>query len=173
MSILQTKLITRVDICKYLQISKSVNEEKLNEIIIKVQILEILPLLGQSFYNDLVKNVNLYNLLLEGGSYTVSNVTYQNYGLKSCIVHYVDAYYKMFGDITDTPFGLVNKLNGNESKQVDYAIKKSLYNENKKVAYNIWLNVENYLIKTQNSLYLQNQNICKNNLQNLKISKII
>lgn len=175
MSLLQVKLVNRIDIANYLQISKSVNEDKLNEIIVKVQISELLPLLGVKLFNYLLLNpTSTENAsLLNGGSYTIGSETFINYGLKSVLVHYVDAYYKMFGDATDTPFGLVQKLNGSESKPIEQTTKKTLYIENRKVAFNIWLNVQEYLLKTENSLYLQNNNICKNNNTNFKISKII
>jgi hypothetical protein len=175
MSLLQTKLINRNDIAQFVQISKSVNEDKLNEMIVKVQISDILPLLGTKLFEELMQNptstANAH--LLTGGSYSYNGINYANYGLKSVIIHYVDSYYKMFGDATDTPFGLVNKLNGNESKPVELATKKTLYTENKKVAYNIWQNVELYLIRTNNILFLHNNNnICKPK-QTFKISKII
>lgn len=175
MSLLETKLVNRIEIAKFLQISKSVNEDKLNEIIIKVQINDILPLLGTNLFNDLLTNPTSTGnaSLLNGGSYAANGINYINYGLKSVICHYVDAYYKMFGDATDTPFGLVNKLNGIESKPVEYPIKKTLYTENKKVAFTIWENVRDYLIKTENLLYLQNLNICQKRNSNFKISKII
>lgn len=175
MSLLETKLVNRIEIAKYLQISKSVNEEKLNEMIVKVQINDILPLLGTALFNDLLTNTTSTGnaSLLNGGSYTANGITYINYGLKSVICHYVDAYYKMFGDATDTPFGLVNKLNGSESKPVDYITKKTLYTENKKIAFTIWENVRDYLIKTENLLYLQNLNVCQKKNSAFKISKII
>lgn len=173
MSLLQTKLINRSEISNYLQISKSVNEDKLNEMIVKVQINEIMPLLGNKLFDDLMQNTTATaNLeLLNGGSYNYNGINYVNYGLKSVIIHYVDAYYKMFGDVTDTPFGLVNKLNGNESMPVDYNMKKTLYTENRKVAFNVWQNVELYLIRTANVLFLQNKNFCGPK-QTFKISKI-
>ena len=176
MSLLQTKLVNRIEIAKYLQISKSVNEDKLNEMITKVQINDILPLLGTDLFNDLLTNTTSTGnaSLLNGGSYIANGINYINYGLKSVIVHYVDAYYKMFGDATDTPFGLVNKLNSNESKPVDYSTKKTLYTENKKVAFTIWENVRDYLILTENIYYLKNVNNCNYNLNNnFKITKII
>jgi hypothetical protein len=173
MSLLQMKLINKNDIAQYVQISKSVNEDKLNEIIVKVQISDILPLLGNKLFEDLMQNPTSNAQLLTGGSYTYNGMIYENYGLKAVIIHYVDAYYKMFGDATDTPFGLVNKLNGNESKPVEQTTKKTLYTENKKVAYNIWQNVELYLIRTNNILFLQNNNnVCKPK-QTFNISKII
>lgn len=171
MSLLQTKLINRTDLSNFFQISKSLNDEKLNEIIIKVQIIEILPLLGNSLFEDLMKNTNsTENInLLNGGSYTYNNTTFNNYGLKTIIVHYVDAYYKMFGDNIDTPFGLVNKLNNTESKPVDYNMKKTLYTENKKIAFNLWQNVEKYLLRTGNLLYIKK---AEYNMLSFNISKI-
>lgn len=166
---LQTKLVNRETIALFKQIAKTVADDKLNDVIIQTQIDDIRPLLGDKLFNDLMNNTEDYDALMDGGVYTYSGVTYQNYGLKAVISYYVYARYMMFGAVTDTPFGLVEKLNGQNSQPVDYSIKKSLYQTNRQTAFNVWLTVHDYLIRTNNSLYGTN---CHTKKNNFKISKI-
>jgi hypothetical protein len=153
---LQQKLINRDEIREYKQISKTANDDRLNDIIIQVQINELRPLLGEDLFNAIMNDAVSYTDLLNGGVYEVSGITYQNYGLKAVLSYYIDAYWKMFGDVTSTPFGNVTKLSGGESEPITDGFRKSIYIMNKQSAYNIWLNVELYLRRTNEPLY----NIC-------------
>ncbi len=166
---LQTKLVNRADIALFKQISKTVADAKLDDIIIQTQIDDIRPLLGDKLFNDLMNNTDDYDTLMDGGVYTYNGITYQNYGLKAVIAYYVYARYMMFGAVTDTPFGLVEKLNGQDSKPVDYPIKKSLYTSNRQSAFNIWLTVHDYLIRTNNELYA---NVCITKRNKFNINRI-
>lgn len=162
-------LITRNEIAEYCQISKTVNDDRLNETIRTAQINELRPLLGERLFDDILANTSNYNALLNGGTYTYNGVTYTNYGLKAVLAHYTYAYYSMFGDVTDTPFGMVNKLAGDVSKPIDYSFKKSMFTVNKDKAFNIWLTVDNFLRRTNNPLYLSG---CRGVNRNFNISKI-
>ena len=167
---LQTKLVNRADIALFKQISKTVADAKLEDIIIQTQIDDIRPLLGDKLFNDLMNNTDDYDTLMDGGVYTYNGITYQNYGLKAVIAYYVYARYMMFGSVTDTPFGLVEKLNAQDSKPVDYPIKKSLYTSNRQSAFNIWLTVHDYLIRTNNELYA---NVCITKRNKFNINRIV
>jgi hypothetical protein len=173
---LSNKLITRLDISDYKQISQTVYDDVLNAIIIEAQIQDIAPLLGERLFNDLLNNVGNYNDLLNGGTYTYSNILYTNYGLKAVLSYYTYARYQMFGGVIDTPFSQIEKLEGNESRPTSENTKKALYQMNRDSAFNVWKSVENYLIRTDNILY---RNICLNhncttqNKNNITISKII
>lgn len=149
----ETILITKSEIQEFKQISNSINSDKLNQIIKEAQFNDLLPLLGERLYNDLMVNTVNYADLLDGSVYTVNNITYTNYGLKAVLAHYVYARYAMFGDVIDNPFGMTTKLNLNESKQIDYSTKKTFYAANQNTAYNYWLNVESFLIRTKVNLY--------------------
>jgi hypothetical protein len=166
---LQQKLITREEIRQYKQIAQTVNDDRLNDIILQVQLDEIRPVLGEDLFNALMQSPENYEDLLNGGTYEYSGVTYSNYGLKAVIAYYVYAYWMMFGDVTNTPFGTVTKLNGNVSQPTDYPIKKSLFTTNKNSAYNIWLNVELFLRRTNEPLYA---NCFCQKKTNFRISKI-
>lgn len=149
---IQTKLVTRASIAEYKQISKTVFDDKLNELIIESQFQDVMPLLGELLFNDVMTNTANYTDLLEGGTYEYNGITYHNYGLQAVIAYYVYARYAMFGNVTDTPFGQVTKLVG-ESQTTDYAYKKQAYQMNRDSAYQMWRSVENYLIRTENELF--------------------
>lgn len=148
-----TALITRLEIQKYKQLSNSGKDEKLNEIIIQSQMVDLLPLLGERLFYDILSNLANYTDLLNGNTYTYNSITYTNVGLKAVLAHYVYARHSLYGDVIDTAFGLKEKLNNDVSKQVDYPMKKTLYEHNCNYAYNLWLNVELYLTRTNNELY--------------------
>lgn len=148
-----TQLITRAEIQQYKQLSNSINNDKLNELILQSQMVDLLPLLGERLYYDLLDNIAGYTDLLEGSTYTFQSVTYTNVGLKAVLAHYIYARYAMFGDIIDTAFGLKTKINNDVSERIDTGYKKTLYESNCNYAFNLWLNVENYLIRTNNELY--------------------
>ena len=150
---IQTLLINRAKIAEYKQISKSVFDDVLNSHIRDAQFDDVKPLIGERLYNAIVADQTAHATLLNGGTYTYNGITYINQGLKSVIVYYTYARYMMFGDVVDTPFSLVNKLNQGESQRVDYATKKSLYQINQNSAFNLWLSVRDYLIRTNYALY--------------------
>jgi len=172
---LTTKLITKADIKQYKQISETAFSDVFDSIILETQIQDIAPLLGEALFNDLMINTDDYDALLDGGAYTYNNLTYQNYGLKAVIAYYFYARYQMFGNITDTPFSLVEKLdNEGKSQQVSQRTKDALYQMNRDSAFTLWKSVENYLIRTNNTLF-NSLDLCKNRIENkssFKISKI-
>lgn len=142
------KLITRSDIANYRQISKTSNDDKLNELILDAQMLDLQPLLGERLYNKILSNPSDYTELLEGGSYNYQNASYTNYGLKMVLAYYAYARYVMFGSAIDTPFSLTEKLNP-DSRPVETSSKKTTWHLNRESASQIWENVSNYLIRTK------------------------
>ena len=81
-------LITRNDIAKYRQISKSANDAKLNEMILDAQLLDLQPLIGESLYNKLLASPSDFEELLNGGIYEVDSISYTNYGLKMVLAYF-------------------------------------------------------------------------------------
>lgn len=143
------KLITRTEIAKYKQISKTPNDDKLNEMILDAQMLDIQPLLGEKLYNKIIATPADYTSLLDGGSYDYNGTSYTNYGLKMVLSYYTYARYIMFGSAIDTPHSFVEKLDPN-SRPVEFAPKKTIYQLNRDAAYQLWDNVSRYLIRTNN-----------------------
>ncbi len=158
---LETVLTTRAEIQKYKQLANSSYDAKLNQVIIEAQLQDLKPLLGERLFNDVLKDVSdtgntdgtIYTALLNGGEYTEDGCTYYNPGIKAVLANYVYGRLVMWGDVVDNPFGMTHKLNSPDSKPVDFATKKSFYNENQSFAYNLFLEVRRFLILTDVALY--------------------
>lgn len=140
-------LITRNDIARYRQVSKTPNDAKLNEMILDAQMLDLQPLIGESLYNKIMAAPEAYEALLEGGIYEVDGIGYTNYGLKMVLAYFAYARYMMFSGFTDTPFSVVEKLSP-DSRPVDAASKKTIYSLNREAAFQIWENVKRFLVRT-------------------------
>jgi len=173
---LSTKWINRTDVALYKQISATVYDDVFNSITIEAQIQDLAPLLGERLFNDINNNIEDYNELLDGGTYTYNDILYTNYGLKAVLSYYFYARYQMFGGVIDTPFSQIEKLEGAESRPTSENTKKALYQMNRDSAFNVWKSVENYLIRTKNELYgvntlgINHKPIEKNNIS---LSKIV
>lgn len=168
---IQNKLITRTDIALYKQISKTVYNDVLDSCIVDAQFQDVATLLGERLFNDVMTNPNSYTDLLDGGTYDYNGITYTNYGLKAVISYYTYARYIYYGSNVDTPFSVVNKLEGSNSQPISEKAKKDLYILNRDSAYKIWGSVDNFLRRTNVSLYVDS---CKTKPNNtFKISKIV
>ncbi|PZR24449.1 MAG: hypothetical protein DI539_00290 [Flavobacterium psychrophilum] len=161
-------LITRNDIAKYRQISKSPNDAKLNEMILDAQMLDLQPLIGESLYNKLLSTPEEYQDLLEGGIYEEEGIDYTNYGLKMVLAYFAYARHIMFSSVTDTAYSVVEKLNDN-SRPADVSSKKTIYNLNREASYQIWENVKQYLIRIKHPDFGNCQRSTKKGLRFKKI----
>jgi hypothetical protein len=162
-------LITRSDIAKYRQISKSPNDAKLNEMILDAQMLDLQPLIGESLYNKILASPEDYNDLLEGGSYEADDIDYTNYGLKMVLAYFAYARHIMFSSVTDTAYSVVEKLNDN-SRPADASSKKTMYSLNREAALQLWENVRHYLIRTKHSDFIHCK---KTTATGLRFKKIV
>lgn len=160
-------LITRNDIARYRQISKTPNDDKLNEMILDAQLLDLAPLLGEKLFTAITASPENYDLLLNGGIYEHDGVSYSCYGLKMVLSYFTYARYVMFSSIISAPISIVEKLNP-DSKPVEPHSKKSIYGINRDSAFKIWQNVENYLLRSQDVLFTRNTS-CKTTLRFNKI----
>jgi hypothetical protein len=153
-------------------LSSSGYEAKLDQIILDAQFIDLRPLLGEELYNDLLNKVedgsNQYDDLLDGSTYTYQNTTYNNYGLRVVLANYIYARWIMEGDVIDNPFGATRKLNQGVSEPISFQTKKQLDTDNKNSAYNYWLNVRAFIVRTGLPLY----NVCRPQKNTFKISKI-
>ncbi|KGO88098.1 hypothetical protein Q765_03320 [Flavobacterium rivuli WB 3.3-2 = DSM 21788] len=149
-------LITRDDIAKYRQISKSAFDDKLKEQILDAQLIDLQPLIGERLYNKLMANPENFQDLLIGGAYEYNGETYHNHGLKMVISYFAYARHIMFSSYVDTPSGAV-QIRKDNSEPIDMAGKKTIYQINRESALQIWDNVKNYLTRTNHPLF----NNCK------------
>jgi len=145
-------LITRSDIARYKQISKTPYDDKLHEQILDAQLLDLQPVIGESFFNKILSAPEDHADLLEGCIYEHDGISYTNYGLSMVLTYFAYARYMMFSSVIDTPFSVVEKLNDN-SRPVDALAKKTVYNLNREAAVQVWENVKNYLIRTDHPDY--------------------
>jgi hypothetical protein len=105
-------LVTKADFAPYVQISKTVDEEKfLQPNILHAQNLDVKPVFGNAAFTDLINNKNedKYQSLLNGGTYVDAGLTLTFQGLKASIVLFAFSRYILTKNIVDTSFGLVSK----------------------------------------------------------------
>jgi len=145
-------LITRNDIARYRQISKISNNDKLNELILDAQLLDLRPLLGEKLFNALLTSPLEHTELLDGCIYEHEGISYTNYGLKMVLSYFTYARYMMFSSVTDTSFSVVEKLNS-DSRPVEPSVKKTIYIINREAALQVWDNINNYLLRKQYTGY--------------------
>lgn len=162
-------LIDRTEIAKHRELSKGVREGKINPYIEDAQRLDLMPLLGENLYNDIVNNSVDHTLLLDGGNYTYNGKTYNHSGLKKTLSIFTYARYVMFGSYTDTAFGFVEKSN-QDSKPVGDAHKRSLYTQNQMTAKAYFDEVSLFMSRTKYDLWERSG--CKPSRSHFKISKI-
>lgn len=147
------QLLSKSQAQQYKQVSNSINEAKFNELVLQAQFVELLPLLGERLYYDIMTNIANYDDLLDGVVYDYNGITYTNVGLRAVLTHYWYAYHSFYGDQIDTAFGLREKLNNDVSSQVSTTMKKTTFEMNSRYAFSLFANVDKYLIRTNNPLY--------------------
>ncbi len=161
------RLITRTDIAKYKQISKTADNTAvnlLNQFIDDAQFADLQPLMGSEFYNDFIRNYEnvVYQALLNGGDYEYNGITYTNQGLIPVLVHYAHSRYVLYGSQIDTPFSYIEKLNNDgSSRQVSTDGKKNTSKMSEQLAFNYWESVKLFLDRnsTDYPLWVGNCNV--------------
>ena len=138
------RLITKTDIRLYRQISKSVDDVKINPFIDDAQLLDLLPLIGEKFYFDIIANPANYTDLMEQKTYTYDGTQIQSPGLKRVLIDFTFARYVMHGTPTDTPFGMIEKQ-FQDGHQIPRTDKKEIYKQSQQIAMQYWGQVESYL----------------------------
>lgn len=141
-------LITLDDIIQYRQISTSVNHKYLNPYIMNAQRVDVLKLVGERLYIDLITNTENHTELLEGGIYTHEGETFMFDGLKKVLAAYTYARYYYAGGAVDTPFGVVQKKS-EDSAPIPINERKTVYTECRNDALSFWSTTELYMIRKQ------------------------
>lgn len=137
-------LINKTDILTFRPISKSVKEVTINTYIEDAQNVDLLPLIGEKFYFDILNNPNNYSDLLNEYPYQYKSENYVNPGLKRVLSLFTTARYFFHGTQTDTPFGFVEKGTP-DSIPVSRTNRKEIYKKEQQVAMSYWSQVKNYL----------------------------
>lgn len=165
-------LISKSDIANFRQISASVPDKVINPHIEDAELLDICPLLGEAFYNDIVQNPTTAAnaALLNKTTYTYDGKLYVSPGLKRVEIDFAYARYTMFGSEIDTPFGRVRK-NFQDGENVSRTDKKEVYKYSQQNALQYWAQVEAYLNRNANQYPLWNICDSKKN-KRFRLSKI-
>lgn len=139
-------LINSIDVRQFRDISDTIFEETFNAFVKEAQFMDLEPLLGNEFYNDLLNNpeTTANDVLLEGGTYTYNGKTYTNNGLKTVLIHYAFARYIKFGSVQDTAFSFVQKV-AEGSEPVSEKTKQIIFKQNQQIAFKYWTNVLAFL----------------------------
>jgi hypothetical protein len=117
-----TILLTAAEYATYRNISKKIDQGKVDESIKDAQQSDLLNTLDE-FYFDVVENFTNPNYadLLAGSSFIYSGKKYEHAGIKALLADYTHARFVYSSPVTFTPFGLVEKLS-NDSQPVDTKI---------------------------------------------------
>jgi hypothetical protein len=133
-----TLLVVKADFAPHVQVSEHGNFAGLmNTHILHAQLYDVRPVLGDTFYADMVLNLTdpNYVALLDGGEYTYQGKTYFFQGVKKAIVHYAYSRYALRGSVQDTASGLVKKANhSSETLDIKEYTKEAEYHKNLAVA---------------------------------------
>jgi hypothetical protein len=122
------------------------NEQKWEAIATEVQFVKLKELMGANFYQDLVQNPGTAPnaKLLDGGTYTNGDITYQFKGLKYVLAYLFYERYIMEINAQDTFVGLMQNNNVN-AQHTSYAQKKNMAQEYCRVAEAHWKDCQDFV----------------------------
>jgi hypothetical protein len=142
-------LITITEIRAKRQVSNNVTDILIEPHIEDAEYVDLMPLLGNQFYQDIVTNPSStvngsYPNLLNGSTYQWNEKTYSHPGIKSVLIDFAVARYKLYGSNIDTPFGYVNKQS-ESSNQIQFDQRRAEYAALRKTAEFKWEQVRLFL----------------------------
>ena len=159
-------LVTRLDFSGITQIATHCDWDVMTQYVLERQNLDILKLLGNCFYVDVVKNctTNEYQDLLNGSTFETEcggeTKEMVHFGLKRVLVHFAYGAYIYRHGIVDTPFGVVMKQS-RDSVPVSQADLKIVHDENRKMGYSYWKQTLEYLCANKELFPKMDTSICK------------
>lgn len=150
-------LINITDITSRRELSENIPTKKLNPHILSAERMDLKPLLGERFYRDISANPSLttrgnYPLLLDGGTYTYSDIDYEQPGIKDILVDFAYARIMFFGPVTSTPFGMRIRQ-GDNSSQPSTELLREHYTALREEAKAKWQEVKDYMNRDGNFTY--------------------
>ena len=139
-------LINSQDIREFKDISLHTTDARINEFIRDAQEQDLRPLLGNSFYFDILNNIDneIYSELIEGSSFDKGNCTWTHQGLKMVLVEFFWGRYSYFGVHNDTPFGNTIKLS-EFSKESESKDRRDIWEQCKQRA-NSYFDITRYYL---------------------------
>lgn len=139
-------LITKQDILDVKDISNHTTLERINQYIADAQTMDLVPLLGNDFYFDILTNYLLtdYQTLINGSSFSNNGCTWISEGLKRVMVEFAYGRYTYFGVYNDTGFGNVIKTTEWSQPTTDVN-RKDIWKQNQQRANMYFESVKKYL----------------------------
>jgi hypothetical protein len=142
------QLISATDFATYKELSVNIDDTtRINPYILQAQQFDLKLLVGEVFYKDILDNPTSTEnaLLLNEGSYTHQNKSYEFFGLKSALVYYAYARLLENQNINVTRFGVVFKNNADVSERVDEKTLQRLIQQARGQARAYWDDCEVFL----------------------------
>ncbi|TSE05257.1 hypothetical protein [Aquimarina algiphila] len=158
-------LVQKSDFQNITQIAHHCDFEVLEQYILERQNLDLVKLLGNSFYVDVIENrENVeYKDLLDGSKFTIEcggkTKTLIHFGLKRVLIHYAYAAYIYRKSFVDTPFSVVVKQS-EDSIPVSPSDLKVVHDENRKMAYSYWKMTLEYLCANEDEFSNFDETLC-------------
>ena len=123
-------IITVVEFQTFKHISKKVDTDRIEQAISFAQEIDLYDYLGDFLFDVVAAlpangELDPYNDLLNGGSFTVEEKNYIHAGIKSLLADLTYVRYLNSSNVVDTPFGLVSK-DANDSSPIDRGLIKDL-----------------------------------------------
>jgi len=160
---LEDLLVLKEDFSCIAQIATHCDWDALCQFTRERQNIDILNLLGNAFYLDVLTNKDdaAYQDLMCGSTYKdCDDNDIIHFGLKRVIVHYAYAAYIYRHGFVDTPYAVVQKKS-QDSLPVSTKDLMILRNENRKMADNYWQTTHHYLCQNSDKFTLFNTCDCK------------
>lgn len=125
-----SNIITPQEFASFRNVSKKLDEGKINECIELGQSIDLYDVLND-FYFDLFENLDSedYQDLLSGSTFTINNQKYKHAGIKSLLADYAYSRYLYLINTNHTPFGYQQKYT-DDSQPVDRNFIKDLVKQN-------------------------------------------
>lgn len=163
-------LINRQIMSKYVQVANSVFDDVLNMHIRDAQIVDLAPLLGEKLFNSVMNETSTHQNLIKGMPYTYNGEAFVNYGLEIVLSYFTYARIKRFGNITETPFGSVTKLGGNESQPANQKILIDMAEQYRQSANTYFDSVAAFMNRTNYPLWKDNKCVAADKPKNFSNS---
>jgi hypothetical protein len=122
------------------------NEPDWEQLAIEVQLVKLKELTGEDFYQDIINNpTSTWNKkLIDGGTYTKNNITYQFSGLKYVLAFLFMERYVMEDNAQDTFVGYIqNELP--EGRHISLGQKKEIQKEMRKIVLQHWTDCQSFV----------------------------
>lgn len=155
-------LITAVEFATFRDISKKLDEDKINEAIGLAQKSDLYDILGD-FYFDVLKNAaeTNYEDLMNGSEFEYCGEDFEHDGIKALLADYTMSRFSYSGNMNWTAFGLQKKIS-EDSEAIDRNTMKDLAKQAQVDAGIKFKTIQKYLLSNPNGIfdrYCSSQNV--------------